>query len=87
MVACEKCEAWFHGTCMGLGFDGSRRENEDEFICGKCSVMESRSSGGLAKTISHPRCSILDFGPGVSFSGTERKGSSSKAKRHPLSLA
>eukprot|EP00943_MAST-04B_sp_MAST-4B-sp1_P003276 g3276.t1 len=54
MVACEKCENWFHGACVGLGTAEDRLKEGDEFICGDCTKngypQFSSATGGHERT-------------------------------------
>ena len=51
MVACEVCEGWFHGACVGLGIAEDSLKEGDEFICGECTEngfpkLSTESSNG-----------------------------------------
>jgi hypothetical protein len=57
MVACEKCENWFHGACVGLGTAEDRLKEGDEFVCGDCTEngypqFSSATSGHGRATVS-----------------------------------
>ena len=55
MVACEKCESWFHGACVGLGIAEDRLKDGDEFVCGSCTTsgfpeFSSKNEDGVTRT-------------------------------------
>lgn len=40
MICCDRCEEWFHGSCVGINAAKARimEENNEDYICSKCQV-------------------------------------------------
>ncbi|BFZ11396.1 hypothetical protein BsWGS_14435 [Bradybaena similaris] len=46
MICCDKCEEWFHGSCVGVSRTRGKEmeDNEEEYICPFCSKGDPDSS-------------------------------------------
>lgn len=42
MIACDNCNEWYHGQCVGLEEEDS--VSIDEYFCPKCSKQRSQTN-------------------------------------------
>ncbi|CAL4122411.1 unnamed protein product, partial [Meganyctiphanes norvegica] len=63
MICCDKCEDWFHGSCVGITKAmGQQMENESqEWVCPKCKKAERALKGPLAYPT---KVSVSELSPG-----------------------
>ncbi|KAI8084522.1 uncharacterized protein BX664DRAFT_283144 [Halteromyces radiatus] len=53
MIACDRCEKWFHGDCIGI--DEKQGEAVDLYFCPSCSKISGKQTSWKAKC-SNPSC-------------------------------
>lgn len=46
MIACDECEDWFHGPCIGIS--ESRADRVSKYVCLRCSLSKTYKASALA---------------------------------------